>query len=181
MASDKIKYFREVHPDTAILLANLHLDRHPISICLDGIHDIQNVGAIFRLGDAARLAQILSFYDGSIFPEKKLERLSRSTNRYVPFQKLHNLQEVQTLKQTHTFVALEITNQSIAYFDWKPVFPLVIVAGSEQSGVSQELLDLTDHAVHIPMYGVNLSMNVAMATSIFVYYCLEFLKSSTNS
>ena len=51
----------------------------------------------------------------------------------------------------------------------------VMVIGNEKDGVSEELLALCQTSIHIPMYGVNTSMNVAMATAIAVYGLLARL------
>src|SRR4030066_6618 len=44
--------------------------------------------------------------------------------------------------------------------------PIAIVVGHETEGVSKEVLDMADVIVEIPMYGVNRSMNVVVATGI---------------
>ena len=171
--SNRVKHFREVHPDTAEVIAQIQTKRHPISVLLDGIQDVQNIGAVLRLADAARLEQVILFNHHGETPAKKLSRVSRSSDQYVNFFALSDWEALLALKKTHTFVALEITTNSIPYFDWQPKFPLLLMAGSERQGVSEPVLALADQVVHLPMYGVNLSMNVAMASSIVVYHWLR--------
>ena len=43
-----------------------------------------------------------------------------------------------------------------------PVFPACLVLGSEMRGVSQEIVDMADAAVTIPMLGMANSINVAI-------------------
>jgi tRNA G18 (ribose-2'-O)-methylase SpoU len=48
-------------------------------------------------------------------------------------------------------------------------FPLCLVLGSEEKGIRQGLEDKLDVKVTLPMSGVSLSFNVAIATAIFCY------------
>ncbi|NJL74933.1 MAG: RNA methyltransferase [Saprospiraceae bacterium] len=173
--SNRVKHFREVYPDVASVIAQIKTNRHPISVLLDGIQDVQNIGAILRLADAARLEQVILFNHYGETPAKKLSRVSRSTDQYVNFHTLSSWDALLALKETHTLVALEITTNSVPYFDWQPQFPLLLMAGGEQQGISESVLALADQVVHLPMYGVNLSMNVAMASSIVVYHWLQYV------
>lgn len=144
-------------------------NRSPISLLLDNLEDIQNLGMIFRLADAARLKH-LYFYNMPVFEiTKKLERIARSTTKYVPFSKLSNLSDVELLKKENELIALEYTNLSIPFTEFTSQKDIITVVGNEKNGVSPDLLDLSNQSVHIPMLGVNSSMNVAMATGIAVY------------
>ena len=48
--------------------------------------------------------------------------------------------------------------------------------GNEQRGVSEELLALTTQSIHLPMLGMNTSMNVTCAAGIAVYGLLMKLQ-----
>ena len=41
--------------------------------------------------------------------------------------------------------------------------------GHEQDGIPPEAMELLDHAVEIPMIGIGLSLNVAVAGSLVAY------------
>lgn len=74
-------------------------------------------------------------------------------------------------------MALEITDesQSLLEFDLPPISnnrPLYLIAGNEAAGVDQKILDVCDVSVHLPMYGQNTSMNVAVALGAAVYLLL---------
>jgi tRNA G18 (ribose-2'-O)-methylase SpoU len=82
------------------------------------------------------------------------------------------LEVIQQLKADgYTIVSLEITNTSIDLQKLKLQKDqhLCLILGSEDSGVSQALLDCSDFTVHIPMLGANSSMNVANACAIATY------------
>ena len=46
---------------------------------------------------------------------------------------------------------------------------ICLIVGSENAGVSQDLLNISDYTIHIPMFGQNSSMNVATACAIAVF------------
>jgi tRNA G18 (ribose-2'-O)-methylase SpoU len=46
---------------------------------------------------------------------------------------------------------------------------VAIIAGSESFGISQDVLKLVDKVVEIPMFGVNISLNVLVATSVISF------------
>ncbi|MCB0558254.1 MAG: hypothetical protein H6573_18645 [Lewinellaceae bacterium] len=167
--------FRDERPDDMELyLKDIRENRFPLSLLLDHVEDTRNLGAMFRLADAARLQHIWALGKPDLFDSKIIRRVSRSALAYVPHSTL-NIQDAHTLARQQTLVALEITEHSIPYTEYEPQGPCILVIGNEKDGVSEELLALCQTSIHIPMYGVNTSMNVAMATAIAVYGLLARL------
>ena len=139
-------------------------------------HDIpvpMNVGSLFRISDALGIEKIYLSGDTPTPPNNKIRKTSRSTEKYVPFETIENPVEViQQLKQENCLIiALEITRDSIPLQELKleQDQKVCLVLGSENTGVNQELLELSDITTHIPMLGKNSSMNVATACGIAVY------------
>lgn len=161
--------FRDERPDKMdSYILEAMAKRHPLSLLLDQVEDTRNLGALFRLADAARLQHIWALGDSGLFDSKIVRRVARSTLSYVPHNTI-DLNEARALAQQQTMVALEITENSIPYTAYAPPGPCILVIGNEKDGVSEELLALCQTSIHIPMYGVNTSMNVAMATAVAVY------------
>ncbi|MCG8331187.1 MAG: TrmH family RNA methyltransferase [Chitinophagales bacterium] len=174
--ADRQLTFRDERPDKlADTIASIHENRHPVSILADQLDDPQNIGMLFRLADAARLSH-LWFYntEESILKNRKLKRVARSTLDYVPHSFLSS-DELEILSNKTNLVALEVTEQSIPITTFTPPSPIVLVIGNESHGVSDEVLVYCQQSIHIPMYGINTSMNVAMASGIGVYSLLEKL------
>jgi tRNA G18 (ribose-2'-O)-methylase SpoU len=68
-----------------------------------------------------------------------------------------------------TIAALEQDAQSINLAVYRPPEKLVLLLGEEVHGVSQNLLDLCDVKLEIPMHGHKESFNVGVATGIALY------------
>lgn len=170
---DRQLHFREERDNLDDYLAEIDRRRHPVSILLDGVNDSRNLGALFRLADAARLRMLYTYGSARLAKPQVLRRVARSTNRYVPYQDLPDLDAVRELKQTHHLIGLEITTNSISYTEFRAPDECILVVGNEQRGICKDLLDLVESCIHVPMFGVNTSMNVAMATGIAVYGLLD--------
>jgi len=168
--------FRETRPDYEAYLEFIQNNRHPVSLLLDRVLDVKNIGALFRLADAARLAKIYFYKMEGVELTTSFRRVARAAEQFVLFESLTSVEQVQALAQTHQLLALEWTNDSMAYHEVIPEKPIVLIIGNEENGVSGDLLSIVEDCIHIPMYGVKTSMNVAMATGIAVYKLLEKLE-----
>ena len=144
-----------------------------IILACDHIKAPSNIGAIFRLADAFQVSEIIFFGSEIDLTSHRLKKTARNTQRFIRFRESENLKN--TLQKLHdksyTSIALEITSKSIPIqeFDTTIANKLVLIIGHENYGISDAILEITHHTLHIPMYGDNSSMNVAQATAIALY------------
>ena len=144
----------------------------PLSLLAADVTDPANIGGLFRLADALGVRHIYLTGASTTPQNPKVRRSARATQQYVPWSYAQDaLALIQELKGGRRIVALEITSASvdIRRVAISPDAPIVLVVGSENQGISQDLLDEADHAVHIPMMGYNSSMNVVTACAIAVF------------
>jgi 23S rRNA (guanosine2251-2'-O)-methyltransferase len=165
--------FQDIRPDFEGYSNFIQNHRHSLSLLLDGVLDVRNVGALFRLADAARLEKIYFYRMESLKLGVEFKRVARSAEQFVPFETLPSFEAVQILLQTHQLLAMEWTNDSIVYNVVTPRKPCLLAIGNEESGISEEILQIAEQCIHIPMYGIKNSLNVAVATGISVYGLLE--------
>ncbi len=137
------------------------------------VHDLEgpeNIGSVFRIADAMGVEEVILTGGSAVPPHRKIRKTSRSTEKTVPYVvEVDPLRVIGLLKaEGYVIISLEITSSSIDIrnLDIPVGAKVCLVLGSENVGVSQDLLDVSDHTVHIPMYGANSSMNVAMACAI---------------
>ena len=156
--------------------------RFPLSIVADSLGSPLNVGSLFRVCDAMAIDKLYLCGNTATPPNTKIKKTSRSTEKFVNYEWHDNAECLLAgLQASGVFIiALEITASSLpidsAEFTRaiKGKAPLCLVLGSENRGVSSELLALADITVHIPMYGNNSSMNVIAAASIA---CFEITRN----
>ena len=147
------------------------IKRNPIVLVLDNVLDTYNIGSFFRLADALAVEKI--YLCGSVVtpPNIKIHRASIGTWKWVPWQHFESTKEClqQLKKDGYQIIACEQSQNSVEYQKAKYKSPIAIIAGSESYGISKEILKLVDQVIEIPMYGVNISLNVLVATSIIAF------------
>ncbi|MBU1000788.1 hypothetical protein KKE78_05365 [Patescibacteria group bacterium] len=73
-------------------------------------------------------------------------------------------------------VAIEQSTKSVQYDKFEYKLPVCLIVGNETYGVSKEALKMVDAIVEIPMFGVNISLNVMVSLGIVLYEVIEKLE-----
>lgn len=147
--------------------------KYPISFLAHNIEVPMNVGSLFRIADALGIEKIYLSGSSPHPPNNKIRKTSRATEQFVPFDYTDDpINLIKQLKlEGYTIISLEITSSSIDVrkLGISNKEKICLILGSENMGVCQEFLDLSDKTVHIPMLGHCSSMNVATACSIITF------------
>lgn len=147
------------------------IKRNPIILVLDNVLDTYNIGSFFRLADALAVEKICLCGPIVTPPNIKIHRASIGTWKWVPWEQYKTTEDCinQLKKSGYQIVACEQTKNSVNYLEAKYKFPVAIIAGSESFGISQQVLKMVDKVVEIPMFGINISLNVLVATSVISF------------
>ncbi len=164
--------FADERPDTAAVIAQIEQNRTPVSLLLDGVTDPQNVAMLLRLADGARLKTV--YFHNCSLPTKRKLSAARSVMPFLQLVVLESEEELLNLHRENKFIAIEKTDKSIIFTAHHFEQNTVLIIGAESAGVSQKLLDLSATALHLPMLGINTSINLACAASVVVYRSLAF-------
>ncbi len=147
--------------------------RNEIYIVLDNVLDTYNIGSIFRLADAVAAKKVYLCGGTEIPPNHRIKKASINTTEIVdweyyesPVEAIRNLQFSISNLQT---VAIEQSTKSVPYDKFDYTMPICLIVGNETTGVSKEVLEMTDAIVEIPMFGVNISLNVVVSLGIALY------------
>lgn len=148
-----------------------HQKQFPITIVCDAIRTPENIGMCFRISESFGVEKIYFHEKSPTVTNRIVKKTARNTMHEVAYEAYVDFTEIITqLKQDgHTIIGLEITDQSINIqdFEFKEHEKIVLLLGSERSGIEQ--IDLVDHTVSIPMFGINSSMNVIHSLAISLY------------
>jgi tRNA G18 (ribose-2'-O)-methylase SpoU len=151
------------------------INRNPLVLVLDNVLDTYNIGSFFRLADALGAQKIYLCGPVVTPPNIKIHRASIGTWKWIEWQQFEST--IDCLKQLKSngyhIVACEQNNASVDYREVKYKTPVALIAGSESNGISPQVLKMVDKIVEIPMYGINISLNVLVATSIISYDILS--------
>lgn len=144
-------------------------------LILDNIRSTHNVGSIFRTADAAGVAKIYLVgttpdpIDRFGRPQSDIAKTALGAEVSIPWE--HADDTISVLKNfpEHFKVALEQSENSIDYKEIKAKDKNMIILGAEVTGISKEILDACDASAEIPMAGEKESLNVSVATGIFLF------------
>ena len=159
------------------------IPRLPISILVENVRSVHNVGSIFRSADGFGAEKIyLSGYT-AYPPREDLHKTALGAEDAVPWEYFENpLDAAEVIKkQGIPLILIEQTKQSKSMYeiDWE--FPLCFIVGNEVSGVSEELSNMANIHVELPMRGVKQSLNVSVAAGVvgyeFARYYSQYKKS----
>ena len=146
--------------------------RLALTVVLNNIRSLFNVGSIFRTADGAGVEKIwLCGYTG-FPPQSQISKTALGAEQRVPWEHVEDAVAVikKLKRQGYQIVLLEQLDQSIEYHEFVPEGPVCLVVGNEIEGVSDGLLPYCDCAVEIAMAGVKNSLNVAVAFGIVAYH-----------
>ncbi len=151
----------------------------PICVLANNIQLAGNIGSLFRIADTFGIEKLYFSGISEQASHLKIRKAARSTLKKVDYcvldSNLHSeLKLITTLKKDgYVIICLEITSKSQELRQYvnklTQLDKICLVVGSEKTGITQDLLDAADHTLHIPMFGDNSSMNVAVATAITLY------------
>ncbi|MCL4382883.1 MAG: TrmH family RNA methyltransferase [Patescibacteria group bacterium] len=158
----------------------ISIKKNPIYIILDNVLDTYNVGSIFRLADAVAAEKVFLCGETLTPPNTRIKKASINTWQWVDWSyastAVEVIQELKTQNSKLKTLVVEQDARSVPYTQMKVEFPLAVVVGNETYGVSQEVLDMVDEIVEIPMFGVNKSLNVMVSLGIILFEIMEQLK-----
>jgi len=155
------------------------INKNPIYIVLDNVLDTYNVGAIFRLADAVSAEKVILCGQTETPPNTRIKKASINTTEWVAWSYAKTaaeaLQELKSQNSKLKIVAIEQDLRSVPYDKYEYTFPIALVVGHETDGVSKEVLQKADAVVEIPMWGVNVSLNVMVSLGIVLFEATKSL------
>ncbi|MEK7531291.1 MAG: TrmH family RNA methyltransferase [Patescibacteria group bacterium] len=151
------------------------------ALILDNIRSSENVGALFRTADGLGVTHIyLCGYtpaptDRFGRPNAKIAKTALGAHLSVAWSSVADVSEcvLELQKKKVHIVALEQDPRAVPLTSVRDLGleqkRWALVAGNEILGVNQQVLDLADTIVCIPMQGSKESLNVSVAAGIALY------------
>lgn len=149
----------------------------PLTVVLDNIRSLHNVGSVFRTSDAFRVERIVLCGITATPPSAEIHKTALGAEDVVPWQHFPDTMEAVAMLKNEGYevYSIEQCEGSIALQD----FPLhegkryAIIMGNEVKGVQQQVVDASDGAIEIPQFGTKHSLNVSVTAGMVIW---EFAK-----
>jgi len=142
----------------------------PLILILDQITDVRNFGAIARSAECAGVDAIIIPFKNSAKITPDSIKTSAGALYHIPVCRVQNLKTlVRNLKKEGIKIIAATEKAGKFYTDTDLSLATAIIMGSEDTGINEALLRLTDEQVKVPVFGQIESLNVSVATSLMIY------------
>ena len=145
------------------------------------IRSAHNIGSIFRTSDGAGVERIfLTGYTPTPATEqtvylarshKDLAKTALGAEKSIPWEQSEDIGSVlvRLKSEGYELVALEQSERSVDYREYRPKGKVALIVGNEVEGVDAESMEQADVILEIPMRGQKNSLNVSVAFGIAVF------------
>ena len=148
--------------------------KNPLILVLDRVTDIRNFGAIARTAECANVDFILIPEQNTAAINADAVKTSAGALHRIRVCRTWNMKlALQFMKNSgiQIIACTEKTQNNIYTPNYS--HPTAIILGSEENGISAEILKISDVKTKIPMMGNIGSLNVSVASGIILYECIR--------
>jgi len=150
-----------------------NVKKSPITLILDNIRSLNNVGSAFRTADAFRIEKIYLCGITGTPPHRDIQKTALGATESVDWEYCANTMDaVKKLKEAgYQLCALEQVDQSVMLNKFKPIQgkKYGLIFGNEVFGVEDEVLGACDEVLEIPQLGTKHSLNISVSLGIAVW------------
>jgi 23S rRNA (guanosine2251-2'-O)-methyltransferase len=144
--------------------------RVPLLLILDNLTDVRNFGAIARTAECSGVDAVIIPSRNSVTVTPDAIKTSAGALNRIPVCKEENLTDTVILLQQMGIKVIATTEKaSNLIYDEDLTQALAVIMGSEDKGVSNQLIKKADSLLKIPIYGSIDSLNVSVASGIVIY------------
>lgn len=150
----------------------------PLTVILDNVRSMHNVGAVFRTADAFIVEKIILCGITPQPPHREIHKAALGATESVDWQYYTSVSEAVTDLKTlkYEVLGIEQTSDSQVITDYgiDNSKKYALVLGNEVDGISDEILPLCDGFLEVPQLGTKHSLNVSVCAGIVMW---EFFKN----
>jgi len=152
-------------------------EKIPVTVILDNVRSMHNVGSIFRTADAFLIEKIWLCGYTPQPPHRDINKTALGATETVIWEYAADaLSVIQLLKEKGFYLAsVEQAEGStnLSEFILPGNHPLAVVFGNEVDGVQESILAISNEAIEIPQMGMKHSLNVSVAAGIVLFRLAE--------
>ena len=146
----------------------------PLLLLLDHITDVRNMGAIARTAECTGVTALIVPDRGSAAMNEDAIKTSSGALLRLPVCREQNFKTVVNLAKQYGYQVVAATEKGAEHYrkvDFRK--PTLLILGNEETGISPDLLKLSDVRAKLPIVGEVASLNVSVAAAVFMYEALE--------
>lgn len=140
-----------------------------LTVCMEQVHKTHNLSAIIRTADAVGIHNIHAIYTtesrwlsgGRASGSQKWVKITEQPDTETAIK--------QFKQQGMQVLATNLSDKAVDYRQIDYTKPTALILGQERDGISDTALELADHHVVVPMFGMVESLNVSVAGALIMY------------
>ena len=143
-------------------------------LLLDHVTDVRNMGAIARTAECTGVGALIVPDRGSAAVNEDAIKTSSGALLRLPLCREQNLKTVVNLAKQYGYQVVASTEKGAVHYrevDFRR--PTLLIMGNEETGISPELLKMSDVRAKLPIVGEVASLNVSVAAGVMMYEALE--------
>lgn len=148
-------------------------DKTPLTVILDNVRSLNNVGSVFRTSDALLVEKIILCGITATPPHNEIRKTALGAEETVEWEYFEKTEDAvaQLKEQNYTICSIEQVENSTSLLDFEPSKEkkYAIILGNEVKGVQQEVINMSDVCIEIPQFGTKHSFNVSVTTGIVLW------------
>ncbi len=145
-------------------------DETPLVVVMDGVTDVRNFGAIARSAECAGAHGIVVPLKNAAPVNAEAIKSSAGALTRIPVHRAGSIRNtLKYLSETGMQLVAATEKSRTLLYDADLTRPTVIVMGSEDTGISKEVLKLCDTQLAIPIIGGIESLNVSAAAAVMLF------------
>src|SRR5690606_1624577 len=145
----------------------------PITLVLDNVRSMHNVGSAFRTADAFAIEQVILCGITGTPPHREIQKTALAATQPVAWPHVTDTtMAVRQLRDAgYRVVAVEQAAGSCALHQFAPATTekYALVFGNEVHGVSDDVMAMVDNCIEIPQSGTKHSLNIAVSVGIVLW------------
>lgn len=150
------------------------LGEKALVVLLDHVTDVRNMGAIARTAECTGVSALVVPDHGSAAMNEDAIKTSSGALLRLPVCREQNLKTVVNLAKQYGYQVVASTEKGAVHYrevDFRQ--PTLLIMGNEETGISPELLKMSDMRAKLPIVGEVASLNVSVAAGVMLYEALE--------
>ena len=172
--TDAMKKLRTIEIERLSVEEFKEAKKLPLIVVLDDVRSMNNVGSVFRTGDAFRIEAVYLCGITSTPPMAEIHKTALGAEDSVRWEYFKDVNDaIASLKENgYEVYSVEQAHGSTMLQDFTPILnnKYAVVLGNEVKGVHQEVIDASDGCLEIPQFGTKHSMNVSVTAGIIIWH-----------
>lgn len=145
----------------------------PITVVLDNIRSMNNIGSVFRTSDAFLIEKILLCGITAKPPHNDIRKTALGASETVDWKYYEKTEDaISELKnKNYKILSIEQAENSIMLqnFTVEKNTKYALIFGNEVKGVQQKIVDMSDYCIEIPQEGTKHSLNISVSAGIVLW------------